>query len=241
MASAVVAEDAVLQVVGPDAFEALFETEPAAMAQFMRRCFAYLIASEGQLVQGLRRRNEDLMQTLESLRRTRSELSLAQALVSTDELTGLANRRGLYRFVEELQPLAGGELRRALLLVDVDNFKLINDRCGHLAGDGALRAVAEEVRALCGPMELACRMGGDEFALVVLVADEGDLVNRAVQLIGAVRRLRLDSLGEQPCLRVSCGAGFFVEGEPWSSTYSRADQALYRAKQDGGDGWVLSA
>ena len=157
MASATVESHAELLVIDPEGFEQLFEREPVTMAQFMRRCFAYLIASETQLIQGLRRRNEDLMQTLESLRQTRSELSLAQQLVSTDELTGLSNRRGLYRFLEQMGEPPPGEPTRALLLVDIDEFKRVNDVSGHLAGDSALRAVAEEVRAACGPLELPCR------------------------------------------------------------------------------------
>lgn len=239
MASATVESHAELLVIDPPAFERLFEREPATMAQFMRRCFAYLIASETQLIQGLRRRNEDLMQTLESLRQTRSELSLAQQLVSTDELTGLSNRRGLYRFLEQLGEPPPGEPSRALLLVDIDEFKRVNDLSGHLAGDSALRAVAEEVRAACGPLELPCRLGGDEFAMVALSADAGDLANRAVQLVAAVRSLRLGHAGTDIRLGVSVGACFFRPGEPWSATYSRADAALYQAKLAGGDTWKL--
>lgn len=240
MAGAVVEEDAVLHLVDPPAFERLFEREPVAMAQFMRRCFSYLISSETQLINGLRRRNEDLMQTLESLRQTRSQLSLAQQLVSTDELTGLANRRGLYRFLEQMgSPPA--DMSRALLLVDVDDFKRVNDASGHLAGDSALRAVAEEVRAACGSLELPCRMGGDEFALVALCSDLGDLANRAVQLVSAVRGLRLGDAEREIRLGVSVGACLFAGDESWSATYSRADAALYQAKLVGGNTWKLGA
>src|SRR5690606_33212743 len=174
-----VAESAgVLYEVSQEAFQGLLQREPAVVARFMQRSFAYLVAGEHQLVQHLKRRNEDLLQTLDTLRQTRTELSVAQQLVRTDDLTGLANRRGLYRYLDELgrQPLDGMKL--ALLLVDIDHFKTINDRSGHLAGDAALRAVAEEVRRLAGPLELPCRLGGDEFALVLRVADAGELANR---------------------------------------------------------------
>lgn len=237
-ARAVAETPGVLYEVTQEAFQALLAREPALVARFMQRSFAYLVAGEHQLVQSLRRRNEDLLQTLDTLRQTRSELTVAQQLVRTDDLTGLANRRGLYRYLDELgrQPLGG--LRLALLLVDVDHFKAINDRSGHLAGDAALRAVAEEVRRLAGPLELPCRLGGDEFALVLRVADEGELANRALGLLAAVRSLRLPSLREHR-LSVSIGGAFCADPGGWAAWYSEADRALYAAKRNGGDAWRL--
>ena len=238
-ARAVVETAGVLYEITPAAFEALFESEPQTIARFMRRSFSYLVAGEHQLVQNLRRRNEDLMQTLDTLRQTRSELSVAQQLVRSDDLTGLANRRGLYRFLDEIAqyPLVGKKL--VLLLLDIDHFKRINDRNGHLAGDSALRAVAEEVRLIAGPMELPCRLGGDEFALVLRVADEGELANRALDLMASVRSLRLPSLGEQR-LTVSVGGAFCTDPGGWSAWYSRGDAALYEAKRHGGNHWRLA-
>ena len=237
-ARAVAETPGVLYEVTQEAFQALLDREPALVARFMQRSFAYLVAGEHQLVQSLRRRNEDLLQTLDTLRQTRSELTVAQQLVRSDDLTGLANRRGLYRYLDELgrQPLGG--LRLALLLVDVDHFKAINDRSGHLAGDAALRAVAEEVRRLAGPLELPCRLGGDEFALVLRVADEGELANRALGLLSAVRSLRLPSLREHR-LSVSIGGAFCADPGGWAAWYSEADRALYAAKRHGGDAWRL--
>lgn len=234
-----VAETAgVLYELTQAAFETLIEREPAVVARFMQRSFAYLVAGEHQLIQHLKRRNEDLMQTLDTLRQTRTELTVAQQLVRTDDLTGLANRRGLYRYLDELGRQSLGDLKLALLLVDIDHFKTINDRSGHLAGDSALRAVAEEVRRLAGPLELPCRLGGDEFALVLRVADNGELANRALGLMGAVRSLRLPSLREHR-LSVSVGGAFCADPGGWASWYSQADRALYEAKRQGGDGWRL--
>ena len=239
-ARAVAETPGVLYEVTQEAFQAVLEREPAVAARFMQRSFAYLVAGEHQLIQSLKRRNEDLLQTLDTLRQTRSELTVAQQLVRTDDLTGLANRRGLYRYLDELgrQPLAG--LRLALLLVDIDHFKAINDRSGHLAGDSALRAVADEVRRLAGPLELPCRLGGDEFALVLRVADEGEMANRALGLLAAVRSLRLPSL-RGTRFSVSIGGAFCADPGGWSAWYSQADTALYEAKRLGGDHWRLGA
>ncbi|HEX5755513.1 MAG TPA: GGDEF domain-containing protein [Arenimonas sp.] len=235
-----VAESAgIVYEIGQAAFDKLLEREPKLVAEFMRRSFAYLVAGEHQLVQNLKRRNEDLLQTLDTLRQTRTELSVAQQLVRTDDLTGLSNRRGLYRFIDEIAARDDLPGQWALLLIDLDQFKAINDRYGHLAGDAALRAVAEEVRRMAGPLELPCRLGGDEFALILQVSDAGDLANRALGLMAAIRSLRLPSLGEY---RLTISVGGSMSGEPgaWSAWYSVADRALYDAKQRGGDEWRLA-
>ncbi len=238
-ARAVVETAGVLYEITQAAFQGLLQREPAVVARFMQQSFSYLVAGEHQLVQSLRRRNEDLMQTLDTLRQTRSELSVAQQLVRSDDLTGLSNRRGLYRYLDEVgrHTIVGQKL--ALLLIDIDHFKRINDLSGHLAGDSALRAVAEEVRRQAGPMELPCRLGGDEFALVLRVSDEGDLANRALSLIASVRALRLPSLREHR-VSVSVGGAMCIDPGGWSAWYSRADTALYDAKRQGGDHWRLS-
>jgi diguanylate cyclase (GGDEF)-like protein len=238
-ASAVVETEGVLFEIPSAAFAALLGREPAVISRFMQRSFAYLLAGEQQLMQSLRRRNEDLMQTLDTLRQTRSELSFAQQLVRSDDLTGLANRRGLYRYLDESSRYPFSGKRLALLLIDIDRFKLLNDVSGHLAGDTVLRAVADEVRAVAGPMELPCRLGGDEFALLLRVADEGDLANRALGLIAAIRGLRLPSLRERG-LTISVGGVFCADPAGWSSWYSQGDLALYEAKSRGGDRWRLA-
>jgi len=230
----------ILRVVEGTAFEHLLEREPALLARFMLRSFSYLVGSEQQLIQSLKRRNEDLMITLDSLQKTRHELGATRQLVLSDELTGLANRRGLYHRLE----LLAGEVegRRGplgLLLIDVDRFKSINDRFGHLSGDHVLQSVAEELRNACGADDLPCRLGGDEFALLARVADSGDLANRAIRLITGVRQLRLPVLSESLRISVSVGGCLSPQPSDWSTWYSQADTALYQTKAQGGDGWRL--
>lgn len=238
-AHAIAEASGMLYEITTEAFQGLLSSHPAVVAKFMQRSFTYLVAGEHQMMQSLRRRNEDLMQTLDTLRQTRSELSVAQQLVRTDDLTGLANRRGLYRYMDEIgrHPIVGKRL--ALLLIDLDHFKQINDRSGHLAGDAALRAVAEEVRRMAGPMDLPCRLGGDEFALVLQVADSGELSNRALELMAAVCGLRLPSLREHR-LSICIGGAFCHDPGGWSHWYSLADTALYDAKKQGGGTWRVA-
>lgn len=240
VANAVAHGAAKLRIVDQDMFDALVESEPRLMAQFMRRSFSYLVASEQQLIQSLKRRNEDLMVTLDSLRQTRTQLSTAQRLVQTDELSGLCNRRGLYMFLERLPEHRLPGTMLALLLVDLDRFKQINDRCGHLVGDQVLRAIAEEVQNAASSVDVPCRLGGDEFALLMQVTGEEELCARATQIICAVRALCFPGCKDGPSVSVSIGGSLCGEQTDWAVWYSDADAALYEAKGRGGDGYHVA-
>ncbi len=240
VASATAAAPSVLRVIDHVVFESVLESEPLLLAQFMRRSFAYLVASEQQLIVYLKRRNEDLISTLNSLRQTQTQLSTASSLICTDELTGLNNRRGLYQFLDglEVQRVAGTRL--ALFLVDVDHFKRINDEHGHQVGDHALCLVARELRGCVGPADLCCRLGGDEFAVLVQLPHREDPGKRAAEIAAAVRARRLPAPDEALSISVSVGVSLCDESTDWSMWYSIADRALYAAKGDGGDGWRLA-
>jgi len=226
-----------LRVVEYPAFDYLIENEPGLLAQFMRRSFAYLVASEQQLIAFLKRRNEDLMVTLDNLRHSQNELSTANRLVRTDELTGLINRRGLYEHLQHLvdHRVAGTHL--GLLLIDLDHFKKINDDFGHMPGDRVLCAIASEVNAVAAPCDIACRIGGDEFALLVQLSEPGELEALAARIVSGVRALRFPAPLEQLSAAVSIGAILCDENTDWAEWYSAADAALYRAKAAGGNSW----
>ncbi len=240
VANAVALESTTLRFLEQDGFERLLQSEPALVASFMRRSFAYLVASEQQLIQGLRRRNEDLMVTLDSLRQTRTKLTTAERLIQTDELTGLCNRRGLYTYLEHLpqQRLPGTVL--GLLLVDLDHFKQINDRRGHVIGDQVLRAVADEMQAAASSLDLPCRIGGDEFALLMQISGEEELCARATQIHAGVATLRFAGADDlSVSVSVSIGGSLCDEHTDWAVWYSIADAALYRAKGRGGDSYEV--
>jgi diguanylate cyclase (GGDEF)-like protein len=241
VANAVATAPTTLLVIEHAAFENLLHDQPAALAQFMRQSFAYLVASEQQLVANLKRRNEDLILTLDSLRHTQTQLSNANHLVRTDELTGLTNRRGLYQFLAMLDSHRAPDTRLGLMLIDVDRFKPINDLYGHLVGDQVLRAIAAEVSHLTAPCDLPCRLGGDEFALLVQIKHRDELEVRVAQLVAAIRSLRFAPPSEMLRLTISIGASMCREEADWSVWYSDADSALYRAKGEGGDGWRMLA
>jgi diguanylate cyclase (GGDEF)-like protein len=234
--SALAAEACVVYVIEIDAFESLMRSEPLQMAQFMLRSFTYLVASEQQLISNYKRRNEDLMQTLDSLRQTRDQLQLAQRQVCTDDLTGLCNRRGLYMFLDNAVEVRERGRRFGLLLVDVDHFKQINDQNGHLVGDEVLRAIASEIQDAAGAADLPCRLGGDEFALLTQVVDQRELTERALRITEGVRQLRFPKTASGLTVSVSVGGGVCRDEDEWSVWYSEADCALYHVKGSGGDG-----
>jgi diguanylate cyclase (GGDEF)-like protein len=159
----------------------------------------------------------------------------AEHAANHDFLTGALSRKAFFE-------IAAREMARAkrhgkplaLLLVDLDNFKTINDRWGHEAGDTALRRVVDGARAALRAIDCVARLGGDEFAL--LLPDTGLQGAAAVgaKLQQAVRHAGADPHGA-PTLTLSIGATLVEFGEDLKSAMARADQALYAAKLAGRD------
>lgn len=240
MASAVAVEPTTVLKLTHTAFEQVLAVNPGIVAGFMLRSFAYLVASEQHLIAKLRRKNEDLQQTLDLLRRTQSELNNVERLTQTDELTSLNNRRGLYSFLSDLGQRRIPGTRLALMLIDCDHFKQINDVHGHLAGDLALRAIAQEIGAAAEVYDLPCRLGGDEFGMLMQVRSRAELEERAQQVVMGVRHLLFQSPNEGLRLSVSVGLSFCDEDLRWPDWYGTADNVLYAVKSDGGDGFRIA-
>jgi diguanylate cyclase (GGDEF)-like protein len=239
VASAAAERASVVHVIEHGAFEDLLKREPEMIALFMRRSFAYLVASEQQLVASLKRRNEDLLKTLHSLRNTRTQLDTATRLIHTDELTGLCNRRGLYAFLDTLNQNLVPGTQLCLLLIDLDRFKQINDLRGHLVGDEVLRAVAREVQAAAQPCDLPCRLGGDEFALLAQVDSLEEAASRAREIVAGVNSLRFPEPQQELRVHVSIGGHLCDPDREWSHWYTEADIALYEVKAHGGNSFHL--
>ena len=155
----------------------------------------------------------------------------------TDPLTGLHNRRGFDRACEQLygdeNAVCAGA---AVLLVDIDRFKQINDTYGHLFGDQVLRAAAKVIADSVKGRDVAVRFGGDEF-LVLLPDTSGDgALAVAEQIRAAFGRVRIRRSGSDNCIdQVTLSAGVAVasSGQTMEHIIHRADQTLYRAKAEG--------
>ncbi|ARP91937.1 GGDEF domain-containing protein [Bordetella genomosp. 9] len=153
-----------------------------------------------------------------------------------DPLTNLLNRRALMERMKELALTAESDRPAFVVaMLDVDHFKRINDRYGHDAGDRALTRLADVMRAAVRDTDDLARWGGEEFlALLPNVSlQEGEAV--IDRIVAGVRGNAIEVDGEQLLLTVSVGIAQHRPGENVSTTLSRADRALYLAKQAGRD------
>jgi diguanylate cyclase (GGDEF)-like protein len=163
----------------------------------------------------------------------RAELAAELARrASVDPLTGLANRTALSRRLREaLAAERVGAGAPALLLLDLDDFKTINDSLGHSSGDEVLRVVAERLRSCLQPGDLAARLGGDEFAVLVpRVGGEAEVVAMGERL-AAVLRTPVTVAGREVLARASVGVRMARGGDEDPERLLRdADMAMYAAK-----------
>jgi diguanylate cyclase (GGDEF)-like protein len=171
---------------------------------------------------------------IENARRFRE----ARQLADLDALTGLHNRRFFHETLSrECARAHRYERKLSLIIFDLDDFKEINDRIGHLAGDAVLAETAERVRGVVRTADVACRVGGDEFGVILPESslEDADQLYRRIQSAVSTR-----PIGQAGKLYLSAGvAELRAEDDP-VSFFQRADDALYRAKE-AGKGRVVSA
>ena len=168
----------------------------------------------------------------------------ARRLAITDGLTGLSNYRYFTMTVgKEIERAARFSRPLALLLLDLDHFKLVNDVWGHQRGDQVLVELAARVRGQVRDVDTLARYGGEEFVVVLPETDRHGAVQAAERIRAAVRRRPFGDAGEQPVeVSISIGIAVFPEhGGSSSELLRRADEALYAAKDGGRDAWRLAA
>ena len=169
-----------------------------------------------------------LGETLEALRR----------LATRDKLTGLLNRREFDRIIEEERERAvrfGHTV--ALIMVDIDHFKSVNDTHGHPVGDVVLREVARRLASQVRTVDRVARFGGEEFGVILVHADRAAALEVANKLCVAVRRDPILA-GETLPLNITISAGVAIlpiDAPDEAGLLSRADKALYAAKVGGRD------
>ncbi|MCC6223604.1 MAG: sensor domain-containing diguanylate cyclase [Thermoleophilia bacterium] len=161
----------------------------------------------------------------------------ARQLADLDALTGLHN----YRYFHETLAREVARAHRysrhlALVVFDIDDFKAVNDRIGHLAGDSVLAEAAHRVRSVVRGADIACRVGGDEFAVILPEATTADAESLYRRLQAAMANWRPNA----DHLRLSAGIAELEPEDDAVSLFKRADEALYRAKA-GGKGQAIAA
>src|SRR5687768_16414406 len=164
-----------------------------------------------------------------------TQFELAQ-LASTDSLTSVLNRRAFTTLVEAYLTEVRSherELKGALLVVDADHFKSINDRFGHDRGDEALKVIAGSIKAMLRSADLVGRIGGEEFAVFL----PGSTPDQAASVAERIRKTIADSdfapAGGANMLSVSVGGAVFEHRLPFNELFRIADQQLYVAKNTG--------
>ncbi len=165
------------------------------------------------------------------IERAYKKISVLEKLAEHDGLTGLLNYRTF------LEKCSGAEIASQwLFLIDIDNFKLVNDKCGHLQGNKALRMLSSVLNASVGENDLVCRMGGDEFIILCREAKNREEAQKIAEKIisgagGNDKRLLPG---------VSIGIKQIGRGETLESAIKCADNALYISKAEGKNKFTFS-
>ncbi len=235
-------------VVKPfDHHELMLTVDRAVEAFEMRQQIKHHVAElEGKV----RDRTHELEAANTALKLAYAEIERASL---TDPLTGLANRRGFVgamarRRDQTIRSDTAGLSRTALVLIDIDHFKSVNDTYGHAAGDVLLRGLADLLRQHCREHELAVRWGGEEFLLEVAIVDEADALAVGDRLRAAIEHA-VFSLGDERTLKRTCSIGIAcmpldssaANALCWEQVLAVADNALYIAKRNGRNAAVCLA
>lgn len=177
------------------------------------------------------KRIDQILRLQHVYRRANEEMT---RLANTDTLTGLANRRAAW---EQAQLVWSSGGMASVLILDLDHFKVVNDRYGHEAGDAVLQAVGATLRRVVTRPRVPARWGGEEFICFC----PGDGVSLAHQVWAAIREVRLEDGDDAITVSASVGVARVADTQnvPLSDAIAAADAALYQAKADGRDRVVV--
>ncbi|KAF1722441.1 GGDEF domain-containing protein [Pseudoxanthomonas wuyuanensis] len=170
--------------------------------------------------------------------RSRDDRVQLQEMATMDPLSGVSNRREMEKkLAHAVAERRASHRHYGLILLDVDRFKEVNDLYGHAAGDHAIADLAAILRFEMRSDDQVFRFGGEEFVVLLDVANRDDLETATERLRKAVR----DSLrGPGGRITISLGAAMLGQERDWHDWFSRADAALYRAKSNGRDSYVIA-
>lgn len=162
-----------------------------------------------------------------------ARITKLEKLLTTDELTGLSNRRGFYdSFTKELERTNRGENEGGLIImIDLDHFKNINDTFGHLAGDEALKKVGRFLSNFMRKYDVAARLGGDEFIILMPNTNTSKAMERAQVMEKELNMLSIYFKESKINIRGSIGVREYTNGDSVESIISDADHSMYKEKE----------
>jgi len=210
------------------------ESEQAQLAanEDLRKLQSELEERVARRTSELQAANKAMSKQLQEIKDLRSKL---QEEAIRDPLTGLFNRRYLEETLErEFARARREDYDISFMLLDIDFFKKFNDRYGHAAGDFVLKVMAQRLSSRARAAGIPCRMGGEEFLLVLpcIVDEVAEL--RAEYFREQIQSMPIPYKGETLTITVSIGISSYPKnGQTWEELYRAADSALYRAKQNG--------
>jgi diguanylate cyclase (GGDEF)-like protein len=182
--------------------------------------------------------DEDVQRLVGEIARLRAQVAQLQQrveqldhLAHQDSLIDLPNRRGFLRELDRIIARAGRyDAKAALLFVDVDGLKAINDSFGHRAGDEALIQVAGLLSSGVRKSDMVARIGGDEFGILLENADEASAHETASRLIDLIAGCEFVHDGDELPLSVAIGVGLIEATDTAATVMARADEEMYRRK-----------
>jgi diguanylate cyclase len=175
-----------------------------------------------------------VQETEQKISELQEELDSASKLVRHDQLTGVLNRRGLEEaFEKETARAARRKTPLCVSLIDIDNFKKLNDSLGHDAGDAALIHLATVIRETMRPQDTTARFGGEEFILLLPDTPVEDAHKAVIRLQRELTKRFFLHNNEKQLITFSAGVTALQEGDTQTSVIKRADEAMYSAKKTG--------
>lgn len=187
----------------------------------------------GATLAHLKQAYQKLDQAEDKITTLQNRVVLLETLATTDDLTGLKNRRGFREgFDREIETCKRLGLSGLLVMIDMDNFKAINDTYGHLAGDAVLKLVARTLAGEVRKSDIAARVGGDEFVLMLSNTSKEKAVTRAQMISWQLNNLSLAWYGDVISIQASIGLKEFNGEEKIDNIIQSADATLYANKSE---------
>jgi diguanylate cyclase (GGDEF)-like protein len=174
-----------------------------------------------------------VQEQIELLRQEATEELIKAA--STDPLTGLFNRRKFFELAEcEYKKSMRANRELAMLMIDVDNFKNINDLAGHNVGDSVLISISDAISDSVRETDVVCRFGGEEFAVLLFDTSEEGIERVCEKILKTVKKIKVEGWNElNGKITVSIGSSLLSKKSDLDSAIRAADKAMYESKRSG--------